>query len=230
MGWALPANLSHTDQSNHQKQQAFTSVTVVSVPLKTHHTHYCHATLTAHKTHCYNWLHCTLCPLWTGQPANANNSAVTGKEPNPSYRRPPCVGDNEAWQIISKRGEEVKTKGLFKLDKNKIRYETEKRWGETKHGSLSAMGGYSWWQRDWGPMAHLQVATHTQSPHTNRQKGAVVRQICCFTVTAGTATTLSLPQPAKKKNPRAWRRVQRVFAWGYLTISVFKCTAKSSYS
>lgn len=68
----------------------------VSVTLKPDHTHYCHATLTTDKTHCYNWLHCTLYPLWTGQLANANNSAVTGREPNPCS----CLSGNQAWQII----------------------------------------------------------------------------------------------------------------------------------
>lgn len=52
-------------------------------------------------------------------------------------------------------------------------------------------------------MAQLQT-THTPSPHTNRQKGVVAKQICCFTATAVRATTMSLPQPAMKRNSRAW--------------------------
>lgn len=53
-------------------------------------------------------------------------------------------------------------------------------------------------------MAHLQTTTHTPSPHTDRQRGVVVKQICCFTATAVRAITMSLPQPAKKRNPGAW--------------------------
>lgn len=164
----------------------------VSVTLKINHTHCCHATLAAHKTHRYNWLHCTLYPLWTGQLANENNSAVTGREPNPW----PCLSDNQAWQIISKKnGEEEKTKGLFQSDRKEIW--DEKRRGETKYCSLSAMGGQGWWQCECGLMANLQMTTHIPSPHTNTREGLVGKRICCFTTTTVRVTTMSLPQPAK---------------------------------
>lgn len=65
-------------------------------------------------------------------------------------------------------------------------------------------------------MAHLQMKAHAPSSHINTQKGAVVKRICCYTATAVRATTMSLPQPAKKRNPRAWHaepcgRVESVF-------------------
>lgn len=135
-----------------------------------------------------------------GRAANANNSAVTGREPKPWS----CLCDNQAWQIISKHGEEGKTRGLFQSDTKGRRGEIEKRWGETKHCSSSATGGWGWWQGDCGLMAHPQMTTYTPSPRTSRQKGVVVKRICCFTVTAARATTMSLPQLAKTRNPRAW--------------------------
>lgn len=117
-------------------------MTVVSFPLKTHHTHYCHATLTAHKTHCYNWLHCTLYPLWTGQPANAKLLCInwnrTKPLSTPVHHVSVTIKHDKLFPNMGKKG---KQKGLFQLDKNEIRDEIEKRRGETKYGSLSVMGG-----------------------------------------------------------------------------------------
>jgi len=54
-------------------------------------------------------------------------------------------------------------------------------------------------------MAQLQMTTHTPSPCTNRQKGAVVKQDLLFHSGHSKATTMSLAHPAKKRGPGAWR-------------------------
>lgn len=133
----------------------------VSVTLKINHTHCCHATLAAHKTHRYNWLHCTLYPLWTGQLANENNSAVTGREPNPW----PCLSDNQAWQIISKK------KWGRREDKRtvSVRQERNLGWKETRWNKILFIVCYGrprvmtvWLWADGKPP---DDNTHTITPH-----------------------------------------------------------------
>lgn len=52
--------------------------------------------------------------------------------------------------------------------------------------------------------------THSIPPtYKQTRKGAVVKRICCFTATAARATTMSLPQPAKERNPGAWYAEER---------------------
>ena len=199
----ISTGLSILTICHHQKHQTFTSVTVAQSDEKTHHIHYRHATLTAHKTHCYNWLHCTLFPPWAGQPANAKTKLCSNWKKSKLWS---CLSDNQAWQMISKHRKEVKTWGLFQSVGREIRDELEKkRRGETKTLFIIARFGRL------RLMAHLQMTTHTPSPsHKQTEKVQLWSKICCFTATAVRTTTMSLPQPAEKRNPRAWETRGRV--------------------
>lgn len=148
----------------------------VSVTLKINHTHCCHATLAAHKTHRYNWLHCTLYPLWTGQLANENNSAVTGREPNPW----PCLSDNQAWQIISKKmGKKRRQKDCFSQTGKKSGMKRDEVKQNIVHCLLwEAKGDDSvsvgWWQTSrWQHTYHHPTQTHRK---VWLERGSVVSQ------------------------------------------------------
>jgi len=155
------------------------------------------------QTNCHNWLHCSSFRLWTAnqQMHQKKNSAETGRDPNSGHVSVTVKHDT----LFFSHGEEVKTRGLIQSDGRGIRDGTEKRGNKTLcvacFGSLMMM-------------AHLQVTTHTPSFHKNRQKGAVVRRICCFTGTVARATTMSLPRQMKKRPrggyaPRLSGRVER---------------------
>lgn len=60
------------------------------------------------------------------------------------------------------------------------------------------------------------MTTRTPSRHTNRRNGPVGKRICCFTMTTVKVTTMSLAQPAKKRNPRSlYPTLKRVCVWEF---------------
>lgn len=115
------ALLVHSSYSHSQKQQTYIC-DCVSVTLKANHTHNCHAMLPAHKTRSYNWLLCTVYPLWTGQMGNANNYLVAGRESNP--------WPSHWWSNVTNYFKNWEDKRTVQPDSNEISDEKQTRWNK----------------------------------------------------------------------------------------------------